>query len=356
MFESKLAVMEAKVMSRIQKNVPDIESVIAKIQDEGNLINDFIVPTEKLCFESDEKFVKSKFGQTEYSFTDFSLRQMAEKSGIPQGYVGKLNELSWGKSLIAHIFNEHNSNNQPSKYLFREVNGQVRGVLSDRYKRLNSLLIFTSFLQACFSSGAKLYSGLHTDSKSFLEVVHPSLVEIETENNGVLHIAMGARIRNSDFGDGALDLKVFMLNAVCLNGMVGEKLLREVHIGERISGLNELLSVTTIQKETEAQAAIVSDVMSSIFSEEKRNREIQRIIGATKSLVDMEKTVQELPKLGVLQSEMKSLTNKLMGNNPDDGVTGKNTIWKLVQGLTSVANEQEPARCRELQDIASKLY
>jgi hypothetical protein len=221
---------------------------------------------------------------------------------------------------------------------------------------MDSSEIFMAFLSGALGAGAKLYDGLYTDSKNFLEVVYPEMVPIQTPNNGVVHVVIGARVRNSDFGDGALSLRVFILNCRCLNGMVGEQLLREVHLGGRIQQLQQFLSFETIKKETSAQAAIIGDTMKGIFSGEHRQREIERIMIASDKVIDMQQEIKTLPKLGVYQDEIKSLTEKLLNNDPDDGIQGKNTVWKLVQGLTSVANEQAPARTRELQEIASSLY
>ena len=44
-----------------------------------------------------------------------------------------------------------------------------------------------------------------------------------------------------------------------------------------------------------------------------------------------------------------------INNNPEDGVTGGATLWKLTQGITAFAREQEPERCRELHEISGQL-
>jgi hypothetical protein len=47
-----------------------------------------------------------------------------------------------------------------------------------------------------------------------------------------------------------------------------------------------------------------------------------------------------------------------MRNNPEDGVQGESTLWKLTQGITSYANREDvPERRRmELQEIAGDLF
>ena len=44
-----------------------------------------------------------------------------------------------------------------------------------------------------------------------------------------------------------------------------------------------------------------------------------------------------------------------MVNNPDDGLSGGATLWKLTQAITAHARELAPARSRELQEISGEL-
>ena len=49
--------------------------------------------------------------------------------------------------------------------------------------------------------------------------------------------------------------------------------------------------------------------------------------------------------------------NKLMSGNPEDGLTGGSTLWKLAQGISAVANDlEDKTRTRDLQDIAGTLF
>ncbi len=44
-----------------------------------------------------------------------------------------------------------------------------------------------------------------------------------------------------------------------------------------------------------------------------------------------------------------------MNGNPEDGLSGGPSLWKLTQGLTAVAREMEPTRSRELHEISGEL-
>ena len=80
------------------------------------------------------------------------------------------------------------------------------------------------------------------------------------------------------------------------------------------------------------------------------------IQGASEIDVDFDKKLKQLvQKGGLLKSEGREVEKLLMNNNPEDGVTGGATLWKLTQGITAFAREQEPERCRELHEISEQL-
>ena len=65
---------------------------------------------------------------------------MAEKVAVPAKYLRELSEgAAWQRRLAAEILNQHSSWTERSRLLVRTVDDQVRGVLSDSYRRLNSV-------------------------------------------------------------------------------------------------------------------------------------------------------------------------------------------------------------------------
>ena len=72
-----------------------------------------------------------------------------------------------------------------------------------------------------------------SDTKVWAETILPTPLTIPTTKNGHVVIFMGARFSTSDYGDGALDMRAFLLNGVCLNGMVRESVWKQIHPWER---------------------------------------------------------------------------------------------------------------------------
>ena len=351
-------ILETTILDRAQ----DINLAIEKIQNDGALLNDYVIHSDSLNFlnspdNSDVKVILNPAGsdKQEFKIHKHALSQIATRYGIPTKYANNLNDSSWGKNLLTDIFNRTVKNSSDHRFLLREVDGQLRGFLSDKYRRLNSMQIFLAFLTAAQQQGAKLIEAHSGETRSFLEIIQPDIVEIDTPKNGLVSVVMGAQLRTSDFGNGALELNTYFMQVVCRNGMTSQKLLREIHLGKRLPD-NIRFSENTYRKDTEAMASAVGDTMIQVFSPQMISSEVAKIMKASATDIDIEKSIKRLPKLGVTEAEANAANTKLLVNNPNDGVQGEATLWKLTQALTSVANDSEnKERKREIQDIASAM-
>jgi hypothetical protein len=145
-----------------------------------------------------------------------------------------------------------------------------------------------------------------------------------------------------------------MLNVLCLNGLVGESILREFHLGNRIPE-DIRVSEETYHKETAARAALVTDIMHQIYLPEHTDKMIQKIEGASAQRISIQREIEHLPKLGLSVSEVKAVERVLMENAPENGLEGSPTLWKLVNAMTAVARDSQPERKRELELIASDM-
>lgn len=73
----------------------------------------------------------------------------------------------------------------------------------------------------------------------------------------------------------------------------------------------------------------------------------------------MERLVKEVKKLtsngSLLKAEGQEVEKLLMKNDPNDGVQGGSTLWKLTQAITAHARTLTPERSRELHEISGAL-
>lgn len=353
---TELEILTNRLNERLTAQAKPVETAIAQIEKTGSLLDDYIVPTEKLRFASHYSQINVEFEDKQFWLHKHAIMQIAEKLGVPAAYLTALvtGADDWKQNLAVDIMQTHSTNTNRDRVLLRVVEGQLRGFLSDKYRRLNSMDIFLAFLHAASANGNVLVDAHSGETKGYLEVINPHIVEFDTSLNGRNYAVFGSRIRSSDFGDGALDVRTFMLNVKCMNGLVGETMLRELHLGGRIPE-DIKISEETYKKDTAAKASLVTDIMAQVYSPENTNKMIGKIQGAATIAIDIPREIEKLPKLGLTIGETKDVERVLMENDPSNGLEGSPTLWKLVNAMTAVARDGEPERKRDLEIIAGSM-
>ena len=358
------------VMNKVQKMIDGkavgVQATMERLINEGKIAQDFIAPigvnlkvndhSPVITFDGDGDRLAMNMPDGVFSLHDNAIGQLAERMGVPKRYLKDLagGEL-WARQLAATVLNEHSGWTQRSRVLVRTVGTQVRGVLSDSYRRLNSVEILTAFVQEAAGQGAVISDAYMNDTKVWAETILPKPIVVPTANNGDVVIFAGARFSTSDYGDGAVDMRAFLLNGACLNGMVRESVMKQVHLGSKLPD-NLAISQRTYELDTATTVSAVRDLTKGLFSRETLERKAYEIQGASEIEVDAEREIKKLTKDGgLLKQEGQEVERLLMKNDPEDGVQGAMTLWKLTQAITAHARELSPERSRELHEISGAL-
>ena len=357
------------VMNKVQKMIDGkavgVQATMSRLIEEGKIAQDYIAPigvnlkaqehSPVITFSGESRLMMN-MPDGQFSLHDNAIAQLADRMGIPQRYLRSLaSGEPWAIMLAAHLLNQHSDWTQRSRVLVRTVGHQVRGVLSDSYRRLNSVEILTAFVQEAAGQGAVISDAYMNDTKVWAETILPTPVTVPTKNNGDVVIFAGARFSASDYGDGAVDMRAFMLNGACLNGMVRESVMKQVHLGSKLPD-NLALSQQTYELDTKTTVSAVQDLTRGLFSADTIKRKAYEIQGASEMEVDFDRELKKLTGNGwLLKQESKEVEKILMRNNPDDGVQGGATLWKLTQAITAHARELSPERSRELHEISGEL-
>ena len=354
-----------KVQKMIDGKAVGVQATMSRLIEEGKIAQDYIAPigvnlkaqehSPVITFSGDSRLMMN-MPDGQFSLHDNAIAQLADRMGIPQRYLRSLaSGEPWAIMLAAHLLNQHSDWTQRSRVLVRTVGHQVRGVLSDSYRRLNSVEILTAFVQEAAGQGAVISDAYMNDTKVWAETILPTPVTVPTKNNGDVVIFAGARFSTSDYGDGAVDMRAFMLNGACLNGMVRESVMKQVHLGSKLPD-NLALSQQTYELDTKTTVSAVQDLTRGLFSADTIKRKAYEIQGASEMEVDLDHELKKLTGNGwLLKQEGKEVEKILMRNNPDDGVQGGATLWKLTQAITAHARELSPERSRELHEISGEL-
>ena len=354
-----------KVQRMIEGKQQGVMGTITRLLEEGKIAQDFIAPIGVnlrnkdqhpiISFKSEGQ-VQMAIPEGNFNLHGNAISQISEKMGVPAKYLRELSGGDeWQRQLCATILNEHSGWTQRTRVLIRAVGTEVRGVLSDSYRRLNSVEILTAFIQEAGAQGAVLSDAYMNDTKVWCETILPNPIEIPTRKNGTVTIFAGARFSTSDYGNGSVDMRSFLLNGACLNGMVRESVMRQVHLGSRLPD-SIALSQKTYELDTKTTVSAIKDLTKGLYSRDTIMGKAIEIQGASEIDVDFDKELKGLVQRGaLLKNEGREVEKLLMNNNPDDGVTGGATLWKLAQGITAFAREQEPERSRELHEISGQL-
>ena len=190
-----------------------------------------------------------------------SIQQMAQTTDLPLKFIDGLQQSSepWARELLAHNLKTIFANRfGKSRYLLRSVHGEVRGFLSDRYRRLDSRPIIEAFATAVRQKGALPYDGYVTDTKVALQAIMPEVYEpIPGEM-----VAYGLSLENSDFGNGALSVRAYLLRIWCSNLAITQEEMRQVHLGRRLDD-SMICSQRTYELDAETTVSALRDVIAT---------------------------------------------------------------------------------------------
>ena len=281
-----------------------------------------------------------------------SVQQMAQTADLPLKFIDSLQQTTepWARELLAHNLDTVFTNRfEKSRYLLRSVSGEVRGFLSDRYRRLDSRPIIEAFATAVQQKGALPYGGYVTDTKVALQAIMPEVYEpIPGEM-----VAYGLSLENSDFGNGALSIRAYLLRIWCSNLAITQEEMRQVHQGKRLDD-SVLYSQRTYQLDAETTVSALRDVIGSQLNADALRRRMEAIRRANEQAVDAPSAKESLKK-ALLKSEADAVIEAY--NSPDTyNLPSGNTTWRLSNAISWVAGNTEDAeRKLELMKFAGEV-
>jgi hypothetical protein len=287
-----------------------------------------------------------------YSISDHALNQAAERAGIPAAYVRELaraagDEGSWKPELAAQILNQHFAHSE-GRILARSVRGQLRGVLSDRYRRLDSRPLVDALATEAQAVGAIPIDGIATETRVALKVILPDTFEpIPGEV-----MALGAEWSNSDFGNGTHSIRAFALRVVCLNGMTRENLMRQIHLGGRLHDSIEY-SDRTHRLDTATSVSALKDVVRGALGP----KGVEDLMGQIRAshAKGMEGGALKASLRALPKSDVKTIVDAFESQDVINLPPG-NTAWRASNAVSWVARHTEDAEKRlDMERIAGSL-
>jgi len=295
--------------------------------------------------------VDARDGDGEYGITNLARRQLAEKLKIPFTYFERMRMEQ--PALLDRNVNTWLQNDNERR-MVRTLDGQVRAVLSDRYRRLDNFDLAENVLPILQRlADARFESVELTETKMYLKVITPR-VEYEIAPGDV--VQAGIVITNSEVGHGTLAVQPLVYRLICSNGLIAsDRSLRKTHVGRILQAEEEALTVfrdDTLAADDKAFFLKVRDVVEAAVSEATFRQVAQKMQKTLDIKIsgDPVKTVEVLANRYTLnETERSGVLRHLI-------VEGDLSAYGLVNAVTHYSHDVEDYdRATEFEALGGKL-
>lgn len=360
---------EAHLQQQIALKSASAVDVITRVRD--TQLMDRVVPTKKAQFsfrtdtagEEDRKvhrIIMGSKGRGDSAFAEplhkHALEQAASRVDIPVTFINRFLGEEYGGELITDALNTVYKHRGEEKFLVRSSNEEIRGVLSDTYRRMDSGPILDAFAKTCNEIGAVPIEGIGGDLRFSVKALIPKTYTVGKQEGNEEIFAFGVSLSNSDFGCGALSLQFFLWRIWCSNTATREDSLRKVHLGKRLAE-NIEYAAETYAADTNAMALMVRDHVRETLSPPKVEEAVAVLETAMETSVDPKAFFSkggELEKLKLTRTEIDATRETF--NNGDITVLPRGTsVARMSQAVAWLAQSATPERRLELERVAGVL-
>lgn len=286
-----------------------------------------------------------------FKVNDHAHGQIANRLTIPKTYYDRLRKTAPGL-LDDNV--RHWLDAEPKTGLIRTLDGQVRAMLSDRFRRLDNYDLLGAVLPAFKTvDGLEFHIASLTDKKMYLRAILPGLQADITGKGDI--VQAGVEIRNSEVGAGTLTVSPYLWRLVCLNGMVSNSLISARHTGRKIDESEENIGIyrdETLRADDTAFFMKVTDLVTAALTEVQ----FEKIVAQLRSTATGEKIKDPIAatkvlgtRLDLLEGEQTSILTHLIEG-------GDLSQWGAVNAITATAKEAAGFdRVAELEEIGGRL-
>jgi hypothetical protein len=332
-----------------------IDELAVRVAEEQASKRDYVADTRRAGFYAREDglfdlTLDLPDGMVEARVNDNAHQQIGGRLGIPRKYYTRM-AADAPELLVSNV--RHWFTSEPEQRMFRTLGGDLRAVLSNRYRRLDNVdLLEHIYPELAKIDGLEFFVTSLTPEKMFIRATLPRLTAEIKKGDAV---QAGVEISNSEIGHGSLQVKPYILRLVCLNGMTTQVALRKYHTGARIEESEDMLGIfrdETLKQDDKVLFMKAADLVRASLTEVSFNQIVQQLREAadTDPIQAPVAAVQVLSqKLDLTEDEGQSVLSFLASG-------GDLTQWGAVNALTEAAKDAETfGRLAELEAKAGVL-
>lgn len=343
-----------KIQAMIAKGQANALQVVERVMNE--VPTDRIVKGEKVHFaarvvneEKGEHVIDAVIEDQPFRLHKHAMAQVRERLHIPAAYSDYLlGEKGWGAEKLARDMEEIVAH-ENARYLTREVGGEVRGWLSDQFRRLDSRPLLEAFVDSASEAGLVPVEGYALDTKIAFKALLP--IVFEPIPNEVM--AFGLKWGNSDYGNGKHNVHAFVVRLWCTNYAIAEDVLSQVHLGGRLPD-NLIMSQQTYQLDTQTSVSAMRDVVAGLLSPAKVNETLEAIKESHERDVNPRNAFDVIAKR-LQKKEVEAVKSVFEGQDTYNLPEGK-TAWRLSNAVSWIANATEDReRALDMMRLAGEI-
>jgi hypothetical protein len=263
-----------------------------------------------------------------------------------------ISEGAAGKELLCNSFNQLFERRKKSRFLIRsvtpyEASQEVRGWLTTRYRPVDSGPMIEALAAAVRNYGAVPIEARYCDTKVYVKFILPEVFEPVPGET----LACGLSFSNSDFGNGAEEVRFFIMRTICVNGMMGDDVYRRVHLGKSLpEGLE--FSNETVRLNTELSISAMKDIVRNALDPDYIDAKMAAIKAAAEEEIDASKKLQAMREASkISKEEMEGITDAYNKADVIELPQG-NSAWRLANAISLFAKDVDPERALDLQVLA----
>ena len=335
----------------------NIVELAKAIQHEADNKKDYVSPSQLMSIEANGSLrvamQDADGGKMDMPLTQHASRQLGAKFGIPAKYFDRM--LADAPDLLASNAN-HWLHEEPKDLMVRTLFGKVRGIMSNRYQRIDNVNIaedILPFLLEQQTNGLEIASCEVTEKKLYIKAVMHKMVS-EIKKGDV--VEAGLWISNSEIGCGEFEVAPFIHRLICLNGVkVNDAKFGKRHVGAR-ANVNDttysILSDETLRADDKAFMLKARDVVKAAFDEKMFESNVNKLRDTTDRKLEGNpvKAVEVLGNsTGLLQGEQEGILRKL--------IEGADlSQYGLVNAVTAYSQDVDSYdRASDLEELGGKI-
>jgi len=292
------------------KTGKSLTELAAEIERQAESKKDYIAPAQSMglvVVEKEARFALPGIG--DFGITPHAHGQLAEYAGIPKAYYDRMK--AEDPDLLARNVNRW-VHAEKGKRMVRTLDGDMRGLMSDRFRALDNYDLADAVFPVLKEAGAVIASADITTSKFYLKCLCPWLDrELPVPPGlkmGVGHtffprkVQGAVTISNSEIGVGSLFIAPGSFELQCTNyATYRDEGYSKLHIGRKNGaeeGISRYLTDETKRIEDAAVWSKVRDVLRAVMD----GRVLDEIVG---KLVDARGDVIEGDPVKVIEAFAK---------------------------------------------------